>query len=131
MKQDCVLFVDDEEELQLVMKLLLKNEIKENKFKFECFNNGQYCLDYLKENQDAINVIVLISDLSMPMMDGFELLGHVKKSYPKMRVMIASGFDDKSVKEKALRLGAYSFVEKPINYIQLKKDILKLLNPSK
>lgn len=130
MKQDCVLFVDDEEELQLVMKLLLKNEIRENKFKFECFNNGQHCLDYLKVNQDLINVITIVSDLSMPVMDGFELLGHVKKSYPEVKVMIASGFDDKKVKEKALNLGAYSFVEKPINYIQLKKDILKLLNPS-
>lgn len=129
MKQDYVFFVDDEVELQLVMKLLFKNEIKENKFKLECFNNGQYCFDYIKNNIDAINVIVIVSDLSMPVMDGLELLTKIKESYPEMRVIIASGFEDRKVKEKALSLGAFSFIEKPLNYIQLKKDILKLLNP--
>ena len=76
--------------------------------------NGAEALEYIKENYNNIDVIML--DLVMPVMDGFTLMRHlgVDERYKKIPVIVTSQGGEKSV-EKSFALGATDFVEKPYN----------------
>lgn len=66
------------------------------------------------------NLVLAVVDLSMPRLDGFGLLRHIRQ-HPRtvdVPVIISTGSDDKPSIEKAYRLGASSFVTKPINWAQ-------------
>ncbi len=73
----------------------------------------------LKAVEDPTDVIVL--DLRMPGMDGFEVLRSVKKSNPQVQVIILTGHGGDAEEQTAYRMGAYNFLKKPM-------DIAELLN---
>ena len=87
-------------------------------------DNGQAALDILAGNPD-IDVIIL--DLNMPVMDGFELLAHIKGDlrFQAIPVCVFSGNKDDSV--KALKLGARDFINKPGDYFGIKIRVANLI----
>lgn len=87
-------------------------------------DNGQAALDVLAGNPD-IDVIVL--DLMMPVMDGFEFLVHVKNEarFRSIPICVLSGSRDEST--KALNLGARDFIIKPGNHAENRLRILNLI----
>ncbi len=83
-----ILFVDDEEQiLKSLRRIFFKSE-------YNCFfaSSGKEALVYLKE----YNMDLIISDIRMPVMNGFELLEKVKKHYPNVIRMALSGYSDRS-----------------------------------
>lgn len=77
--------------------------------------NGREALDWLAVEE----FIAVISDVEMPMMDGFELAGHLRLLYPELPVLMISALFDESRRQKALSLGAKDLLEKPITEGQL------------
>lgn len=78
--------------------------------------DGEAACDYIARNDLALAVV----DLSMPKLDGFGLLRHIRQ-HPRtvdLPVIISTGNDDRAAIEEAYRLGASSFVTKPINWAQ-------------
>jgi signal transduction histidine kinase len=66
------------------------------------------------------NLVLAVVDLNMPKLDGFGLLRHIRQ-HPRtvdLPVIISTGYDDRKSIEEAYRLGASSFVTKPINWAQ-------------
>jgi signal transduction histidine kinase len=66
------------------------------------------------------NLVLAVVDLNMPKLDGFGLLRHIRQ-HPRtvdLPVIISTGYDDRTSIEEAYRLGASSFVTKPINWAQ-------------
>ncbi len=76
--------------------------------------NGAAAYEYIKENADKIDVIML--DLVMPVMDGFSLMKQLRSDgkYDHIPIIVTSQGGEKSV-EKSFALGATDFVEKPYN----------------
>lgn len=72
-------------------------------------SNGKQIIDYLL-NEPTPDVLLL--DLSMPEMDGFEVLDVCKKNYPEMRVIALSMHDDGNYIVKCVRGGAYGYLLK-------------------
>ncbi|MBV5328256.1 MAG: response regulator [Chlorobium sp.] len=86
--------------------------------------NGQIALDILVRNSD-IDVIIL--DLNMPVMDGFETLAHLKCDLRLRAIPVCVFSGGKEDAAKALKLGARDFINKPGDYQEIKIRVLNLV----
>ncbi|MBW1667137.1 MAG: response regulator [Deltaproteobacteria bacterium] len=111
MKEMKVLLVDDEEEF---IKTLAER-IKMRDLKSDVALNGEEALKFV-DNQ-APDVMVL--DLKMPGIDGMEVLRRVRKAYPEVQVIILTGHGSKKDEEEARRLGAFQYLQKPVELEKL------------
>ncbi|GAB6929667.1 response regulator transcription factor [Paenibacillus sp. JCM 10914] len=82
--------------------------------------NGRQAL----EKMAVIPVDILITDISMPIMTGLELIEGARQLNPNLRVIILSGFDDFAYLKEGLRLGIENYLLKPINLKELEETIL-------
>lgn len=90
-----ILFVDDENQiLKSLVRLFMDSE-----YEIITAEGGEQALEILKENK----VDLVISDMRMPNMDGYELLNYIKHQYPETMRMILSGYSDEKVVFKALQ----------------------------
>ncbi|HEV2380534.1 MAG TPA: sigma-54 dependent transcriptional regulator [Terriglobia bacterium] len=71
----------------------------------------------------SFSPLVVISDLSMPGMNGMELLKAVKASHPDVGFIMLTGHGSISEAVEATRLGAFNFLEKPLNPIRLEVEL--------
>lgn len=81
----------------------------------ETYTDPMRCLAALKEQP----VDIVVTDLSMPGMDGLSILDAVKRQGPNTDVVIVTGTADKQAAIQAVKLGAFDFFEKPINRDEL------------
>lgn len=113
-----LLIVDDEEEVRhgIVKK------IDWNRFGFEVIGeaeNGREALDIIEENVPDL----IITDISMPLMNGIELAAEVKAHYPMIKMVILTGFDDFKFAQAAIKHGVSEYILKPV----LPQDLNELL----
>ncbi|MDX5339409.1 MAG: response regulator transcription factor [Cyclobacteriaceae bacterium] len=74
----------------------------------EVFPNGKELVEYLKEN----SVDVILTDLNMPLINGFEVLKFAKKHAPNTKVIVLSMYDEEKIFKEAISLGADAFILK-------------------
>ena len=89
--------------------------------------NGKEALDYLQKNGDSNIPELIISDIVMPVMDGYELCKTVKEIYSDIIFIMITGVDDENAMDKAYQAGASDFVTKPISKKELTARINNLL----
>jgi CheY-like chemotaxis protein len=65
-------------------------------------------------------VIVILSDINMPGMDGLQWLGEIKERFPDLREMMVTAYGDDERRRRAGELGAAEFVTKPVDFDRLK-----------
>ena len=65
-------------------------------------------------------VIVILSDINMPGMDGLRLLGKIKERFPDLPVMMVTAYGDDERRRRAGELGAAEFLTKPVDFERLK-----------
>jgi DNA-binding NtrC family response regulator len=111
----CVLVVDDE----AGFRNLLKWELESLGVHVDTAENGAEGLR--KASETAFDVI--ITDITMPEMDGLKLLEKIKKIAPKTEVIIATGFGAVETAVYAMKNGAYDFVLKPYDLEYLKRKV--------
>ena len=71
-------------------------------------NNGEKALEFMESNK----VDLLITDLSMPVMSGIELMGEVSKRFPYIQIVVLTLHQDFEYVQQALRLGAIDYIAK-------------------
>lgn len=108
-----IFIIDDEKEICW----LLENELKERHFNVSSSISGRDGLKLVKKEKPDI----VLLDLRLADYNGLDLLRKIKEYRPKTKVIVESAFAGPDVKEKASRLGANAFVDKPFN----PKDIIK------
>ena len=79
--------------------------------------------DALREVSEGTPPDVIVLDLRMPGMDGFEVLRSVKKSNPQVQVIILTGHGGDAEEQTAYRMGAYNFLKKPMDIDELLNSI--------
>ena len=122
-----ILIVDDERDVETLFRQKFRKEIRSNKLELEFAFSGQDALDLLHHQQPP-EVVYVFSDINMPGMTGLELLEHIKKQFPTIKVSMISAYGDTENYNKAMNSGAKEFFTKPIDFDSLKKEIGSLIN---
>ncbi|MCK5701700.1 MAG: response regulator [Cyclobacteriaceae bacterium] len=105
-KKNFILIIDDEKLIPLVIDSFLK----ENGCITKKAASGKEGIALLKKN----NFDLVLLDLNMPEMDGFEVLKIIKKDFPDIPVIVISGMDNQNNVVKSFRMGASDYLTKPI-----------------
>jgi two-component system, OmpR family, response regulator CpxR len=114
-----ILLVDDEREfVQTLSERLLMRDMGS-----AVAYDGQSALDLVKDDEPD----VMILDLKMPGIDGIEVLRRVKETQPEIEVIILTGHGSEADKEVCMSLGAFAYLQKPVD-ISLLSDTIKKAN---
>lgn len=107
-----VLLVDDEQEFveSLSERLQLRN------LDAEVAYDGEQALQALAQGKEPD---VMVLDLRMPGIDGIEVLRKVRQTHPEMRVVILTGHGTSQDEQEARKLGAFEYMEKPVQIEEL------------
>jgi DNA-binding NtrC family response regulator len=109
------LLVDDEPDIREIYEIFLSNILGKD-FKFHFFLNGEECMNFMKANCTPDDKVFVITDINMPVMDGFTLLKNLKQSYSGAEVALCSAYDTSDYKAKGRDLGAIEFLPKPVDF---------------
>ena len=102
-----VLLVDDERQILTILQETLSTA----GFRVTACESGKAALGALADHQPDL----MVTDLKMPGMSGLELLKEVRELTPDTQVVILTGFGDMNSAIEALRLGAYDYLQKPVD----------------
>jgi CheY-like chemotaxis protein len=118
-----ILVVDDEPDVSELFRQCFRRELR----------SGTYVLHFAASGRDALalvtagvqpKLLVLLSDINMPEMDGLQLLREVKRHWPDLPVIMITAYDDDERRRTADAFGAAEFLNKPIDFEHLKQRIL-------
>jgi class 3 adenylate cyclase/DNA-binding NarL/FixJ family response regulator len=111
-----ILFVDDEPDMEELIRQRLRKHVREEKFLLEFAGNGRLALEKLKEFDD---IRIIVTDINMPEMDGLTLLSELSKLDRPTRTLVVSAYGDMQNIRSAMNNGAFDFVTKPIDFTDL------------
>ena len=124
-----ILIVDDEPDVATLFRQQFRREARE----------GAYVLHFAISASDALErlaaeiepqLIVILSDINMPVMDGLALLREIKVRRPDLPVMMLTAYADDERRRRAAEYGAADFVTKPVDFDFLKMRLRQLLASS-
>ncbi len=119
-----ILVVDDEPDLEILIKQKFRKQIRANKYEFIFAGNGVEALSTLQNTED---VDIVLSDINMPEMDGLTLLSHISEKSPLVKSVIVSAYGDMENIRTAMNRGAFDFITKPIDFSDLSITMEKTL----
>jgi phosphoserine phosphatase RsbU/P len=120
-----ILVVDDEPDLEVLIRQRFRKQIRENELTFEFAQNGVHALRKLDEHKD---ITVILSDINMPEMDGLTLLERVgERNNPAIKSVIISAYGDMENIRTAMNRGAFDFLTKPIDFADLELTVRKTM----
>lgn len=119
-----ILVVDDEADLEVLIKQKFRQKIREHQYEFLFAINGIKALEQLEQNHD---VDMVLSDINMPEMDGLTLLSKLKEQNSLMKAVIVSAYGDMENIRTAMNRGAFDFITKPVNFEDLEITMEKTL----
>jgi phosphoserine phosphatase RsbU/P len=118
-----ILIVDDEPDLELLIRQRFRKEIRDGKYAFTFARNGVEALEKLREDP---RIEVVLSDINMPEMDGLTLLGQIRElGNPVLKAVIVSAYGDMENIRTAMNRGAFDFLTKPIDFNDLQITVDK------
>jgi sigma-B regulation protein RsbU (phosphoserine phosphatase) len=120
-----ILVVDDEPDLEILIRQKFRKQIREGEFHFEFAQNGVQALQKLEEHRD---ITVVLSDINMPEMDGLTLLQRInEKNNPVLKSVIISAYGDMENIRAAMNRGAFDFLTKPIDFSDLELTVQRTM----
>ena len=120
-----ILVVDDEPDVADLFRQHFRREIRQ----------GLYVLHFAYSAEEARRMladgirpelIVILSDINMPGMDGLALLGELKRTWPELPVMLVTAYGDEERRRRASEHGAAEFITKPVDFDFLKQQLRQL-----
>ncbi len=118
-------------------KILLVDDIKEFRALLKIILSGNYEVITAEDGEEALSIIesgadpdVIVTDLVMPRMDGYQLISRVKSSdpYNKIPIIVLSDVDKAEKKERLKNTGVTSYLNKPFNTTELREGLGRSLS---
>lgn len=119
-----ILLVDDEPNIQDLVRQKFRAGIKSGLYQFDYAENGAVALEKL-QTDDTIDLI--FTDINMPVMDGLTLLSKIKEHNLLPRAIVISAYGDLTNIRMAMNRGAFDFVTKPIDMVDLETTLHKTI----
>lgn len=120
-----ILVVDDEPDIETLMVLKFRREIRKEKYRFSFASNGA---EAYAQFIDAPDIEMVLTDINMPIMDGLALLTKLNVLDHPPKTVVVSAYSDLSNIRAAMNNGAFDFVTKPINSQDLTLTIERTLS---
>lgn len=119
-----ILVVDDEADLESLIKQKFRRKIREETYIFRFAHNGQEALERVAAEPD---IAIILADIKMPVMDGLTLLSKLHESNSVIKTVMVSAYDDIQNIRAAMNHGAFDFVCKPVDFVDLGATIDKTI----
>lgn len=120
-----VLIVDDEKDVEALFRQRFRREIRNGEIEL-CFQfSGEEAIKFVNQ-RDPLDLVLVLSDINMPGMSGFDLLKEIKGDHPKLPVMMVTAYGDDKNRSIAVSYGADDLLTKPVDFNALKERIKKL-----
>ena len=120
-----ILVVDDEPDVAELFRQRFRREARDGTYVMHFAGSGEQALELLAGEIEP-TLIVILSDINMPGMDGLQLLGKIKQRRPDLPVMMVTAYGDDERRRRANELGAFEFITKPVDFDLLKAQLQKL-----
>ena len=120
-----ILVVDDESDVAELFRQRFRRDVRQGTYVLHFAASGEEALEQLA-GEIQPELIVILSDINMPGMDGLTLLGEVRKRFPDLPVMMITAYGDDERRRRADDLGAADFLTKPVDFEQLKAQLRQL-----
>jgi adenylate cyclase len=119
-----ILVVDDEPDLEALLVQKFRKQIRDGKVVLVFARDGVEALSTLAENPD---IDLVLSDINMPRMDGLSLLAKLQEAEEKLSTVIVSAYGDMANIRTAMNRGAFDFLMKPIDFLDLETTLDKTI----
>jgi len=122
-----ILVVDDESDVAELFRQRFRREVRQGTYVMHFANSGEEALEKLVGGIEP-TLIVILSDINMPGMDGLTLLREIKARQPELPVMMGTAHGDDERRRMAEEHGAAQFITKPVDFELLKAQLRQLPN---
>jgi adenylate cyclase len=120
-----ILVVDDEADFELLITQQFRRHIRAGEFSFSFARDGEQALGVLQKDS---GIDLMLLDINMPVMDGLTLLARLRELQAPVRAIIVSAYGDMPNIRTAMNRGAFDFVTKPIDMVDLEVTMRKTLD---
>ena len=120
-----ILIVDDEPDIAEMFRQGFRREARQGSYVLHFAASGEEALEKLADGVRP-ELIVILSDINMPGMDGLSLLREIKTRRPDLPVMMVTAYGDEERRRRASELGALEFLTKPVDFERLKEQLRQL-----
>jgi CheY-like chemotaxis protein len=120
-----ILIVDDEPDVAELFRQRFRREVRQGLYVLHFAGSGIEALDRLAGRIEP-QLIVILSDINMPGMDGLALLREIKTRWAELPVMMVTAYGDDERRRRADEYGALEFITKPVDFDLLKEQLRRL-----
>jgi CheY-like chemotaxis protein len=120
-----ILVVDDEPDVAELFRQCFRREVRQGTYAMHFAASGEQALELLAGEIEP-QLIVILSDINMPGMDGLTLLHEIKQRFPDLPVMMITAYGDDERRRRAAEYGAAEFITKPVDFDRLKEQLRQL-----
>lgn len=120
-----ILVVDDESDVEDLFRQQFRRDIRSGRFTMEFAQSADKALQRISDLIDE-SLILILSDINMPGMDGLTLLREIKSKRPDLPVMMVTAYGDDERRRQAEQFGAAEFITKPVDFDMLKQQLRQL-----
>ncbi len=117
-----VMVVDDEADVQLLFQQRFRKELRAGRIGFVFALSGEEALAHLEKRE--ADIMLILSDINMPGMNGLELLRTVKDRHGHLKVYMITAYSDEANRRQAEEYGCDDYFTKPIDFTELKEKLV-------
>lgn len=121
-----ILVVDDEPDVVDLFKRRFRRELRRGDYVMLFASSGEDALSQLKAGIQP-EIMLILSDINMPGISGFDLLQETKKMWPDLPVAMITAYGDDESRRRAMAAGATDFLTKPLDFDELKATISRMI----
>ena len=121
-----ILVVDDEPDVEDLFRQQFRKDLRSSRFVMEFAQSAPEALARVAA-ADAARLILILSDINMPGMSGFDLLPKARAARPDVPVIMVTAYCDQDTRRKAIEAGAAGLFAKPIDFPELRGEIGRVL----